>query len=301
MKRVLLLIILSLFIVTSLNAQANAGIIADKKAQFQQTKIERNEKKEIRNLFAKQDEYAKKYDLESLKSLYSANFIDNDGYSKDVYFSLVKDTWNTYPNITYTTKIKKINLNGDYATVETDETSVALADDLEKELLGELYSESKCIYHLQKSPNKWEIASEEVLEEFSTLKYGDARYVDMKIEAPKVVGAGQDYTSTLKVNLPPSSIVIASINQEKIVNPAQRTEDAYKKLDEDQTLTRIFTANSDNVNEYTIASVGITAADVIDNGKLRVYMNGLAFVMSRTNVIPKNNFAVVEEKPEEKI
>lgn len=301
MKRVLLLVILSVIIGTTGVEPVNAGIIADKKAQYQQTQLEKTYLKEIRNLFAKQDEYSKKYDLKALETLYSNNFTDNDGYTKDVYFSLVQDTWDTYPAITYTTKIKNINLNGSFATVETFETAAAPADDLEKNFLGDLYSESKCIYHLQRTSNKWEITGEEVLEEFSTLKYGDARYVDMHIEAPMLVGAGKEYTATLKVNLPKENIVIASINQEKIVNPAQKSEDVYKKLDDDQTLTRIFKANSDNVNEYAIASVGITATEAVDNDKLRVYMNGLAFVMSRVNVIPKNNYAIVDKKPEEKI
>ena len=87
---------------------AQAGFIADKKAQAEQTRIEKNYKKEILALFDKQDTYAKKYDLKALKTLYSQNFVDNDGYNKEVYFSLIEDTWDTYPDITYETKIKNI-------------------------------------------------------------------------------------------------------------------------------------------------------------------------------------------------
>lgn len=301
MKRVLFLIVLCLIFNIAVASPANAGYIADKKAQIQNTKLEKSYKKEIKELFDRQEQYAKKYDMKALKSLYSDSFIDNDGYNKDVYFSLIEETWETYPDITYTTEIKNIKINGRYAIVETFETAVATADDKDKELIGELYSESKCRYYLQRFSNKWEFTAEEVLEEFSTLKYGGARFVDMYIESPTLVGAGQSYTSTLKVDLPSDYVVIASINQEKIINPAEKPEETYKRLDDEQTLARMFVANTDNVNEYTVAAVGITSANVNDSGKVNVYMNGLAFVMSRVNVVPKNNFARVNEKSKEEI
>ena len=118
----------------------------------------------------------------------------------------------------------------------------------------------------------------------------------MHIEAPKIIGAGQTYTSTLKVDLPPEYVVIASLNQEKIVNPAVKPEETFKRMGDDQTLARVFTANTDNVNEYTVASVGITSAEPSGVDKIRVYMHGMAFVMFRINVVPKNNYAKVDKK-----
>ena len=299
MKRVIFLLIFSLILGTTAIQPAQAGFIADKKAQIQQNKKENNFKKEIRELFEKQDKYAQKHDIKGVQSFYSSNFVDNDGYTKDVYFSLVEETWETYPDITYTTKINNIDINGALATVETFETSVATADDLDKKLLGELFSESRCRYHLQRFSNKWEITGLEVFDEFSALKYGDARYVKMHLETPKVIGAGQEYTSTLKVDLPSDYVVIASLNQEKIVNPATKPQETFKKLSDEQVLARVFTANTDNVNEYTVASIGITGAEMAGKDKIRVYVNGLAFVMSRINVIPKNNFARVDRQEKE--
>ena len=300
MKRFLLVIIFSLLVNTTLMMPSQAGSFADRKAQAEQTKIEKNYKKEILALFDKQDMYAKKYDIKGLKSLYSKNFMDNDGYNKEVYFSLVEETWETYPDITYGTKIKNITVNGDYAMVETEESAVATTDDIDRAIVGELHSKSNCRYHLQRFSNKWEITSEEVLDEISTLKYGNARYLDIKLEAPKIIGAGQDYTATLKVNLSPDDFAIASINQEKIVNPAQKPKESFKRLSDDNSLARIFTANTDNLNEYNVAALGITTTSKRPDGKVHIYMSGLAFVMTRVNVIPKNNFARVEEKTKEK-
>ena len=295
MKRVLLLMALGLSIVLTQSLTADAGFLAERKAIREQVQYEKDCKKDIQELFANQDKYAKAYDMDKLQSLYDKNFVDNDGYNKEVYFSLVQDTWNTYPDITYTTKIKNIKLNGDYATVETEETANATSDDLDRHIIGELNSKSNCIYHLQKFANKWAITAEQVTDEISTLKYGDARYINIDLESPKMVGAGQSYTATLKVDIPKGEIVVGSINQEKIVNPAVKPEEHFMKVKEDGTLSRIFTSNTDNINEYNVASVAFTK-----NDDTRIYMNGIAFIMARVNVVPINNFAKVDRKTEDK-
>ncbi len=299
MKRVILLAILGLAFAFNSSIPANAGYFSDIKAAKEQVKYEKNCKKDILEVFAKQEEFAKKHDVEGLRSIYAPDFRDNDGYNKDVYFSLVGDTWETYPDITYNTKIKNIKLNGDYATVETEESAVATSDDLDKHIIGELNSSSNCIYHLQKLGGQWQIIGENVTNEFSTLKYGDARYLKMTLETPSMISANNNYTATLKVEAPENSIVVASLNQERIVNPATKPEEHFMKLREDNTLARIFTANTDNVNEYIVASLGITGIDTTDKG-IKVYMNGLAFVMSRVNVVPKNNFARVDDRKDKK-
>jgi hypothetical protein len=300
MKRVILLAILGLAFALNFGVPANAGFFSDKKALKEQAQYEKNCKKDILEVFAKQGEYVKKYDIEGLKSLYAPDFVDNDGYNKDVYFSLVGDTWETYPDITYTTKIKNIKLNGDYATVETEESAVATSDELDKHIIGELNSYSNCIYHLQKLGGQWEIIGENVTDEFSTLKYGDARYLKMTLETPRMIGANKNYAATLKVEAPENSIVVASLNQEKIVNPATKPEEHFMKLREDNTLARIFTSNTDNINEYIVASIGVTGLNTTADGNIKVLMNGLAFVMSRVNVVPTNNFARVDDKKDKK-
>lgn len=296
MKRVFLLAVIGVAFALNISVPANAGYFADRKAAKEQIQYQKNCKKEISEVFSKQDEFAKKYDMEGLRNLYAPDFVDNDGYNKDVYFSLVGDTWETYPDITYTTKIKNIQLNGDYATVETEEFAVATSDDFDRHIVGELNSTSTCIYHLQKLGSEWKITAENVTEEFSTLKYGDARYLNITLDTPKMIGANKNYTATLKVDAPKNSVVVAALNQERIVNPAKKPEENFMKLRDDNTLARIFTSNTDNVNEYTVASIGITGLNTTNDGQIRVYMNGLAFVMSRINVIPINNFARVDKK-----
>ena len=298
MKRVLLLL-LSLTVIGCGNFNTQVCAKSTTKAPVQYAKIEKISYKEIEDLFATQDKYVQKYDVESLKKLYRENFTNNDGYPKDVYFSLVKETWETYPDITYKTKIKSIKVNGNYAVVETQETAVATTK--EEDLIpamGELNSLSNCRYHLEKLSDHWVITGEDVLDEYSTLKYGDARFVKMNLSAPEMIKAGTPYTAKLSVDLPAEQVVIASINREKIVNPAPKPDEKFRKLSEEQVLERMFTSNTENLNEYNVAAIGITKAVPVSEDNVRVFMNGLAFIMTRVNVVPKNNFAKIGDSDE---
>lgn len=293
--------VLSLVIFTALAAgymePSFAGPIADFKLRIENNKLEKDAIKEIKALFDLQTKYTNEYDLKKLASLYADNYMDNDGYSKKVYFKLIQETWESYPDITYTTEIKNIKVNGDYAVVETNESAVA-TDDEDSELIsahGELNSTATCVYYLKRINQRWVISAEQVLEEQSTLKYGDARFVKMELNAPALIGAGEEYTAELKVDLPKDQIVIASINKERIVQPVKKDEEIFKQLPEEQILERVFTSNTDNINEYAVASVGITKSEKVNGEMMKVYMNGLAFLITRVNVVPKNNFVNIEE------
>ena len=105
-----------------------------------------------------------------------------------------------------------------------------------------------------------------------------------------IVGAGESYSSTLSINnLPRQALVMGAITQSPAVFPLKEDEESYRVL-EDVELERIFTANKDNINEYNIASIGITRGQPIPDGAVKLYMSGLAFMMTRVNVIPENKF-----------
>lgn len=302
MKKLLIPVILCVAVSANLSLPAEAGLMTAYKAKVEKNRVVSDAQKDIKSVFDRQTDYTNKYNYEDLYNLYSDDFINNDGYNKKVYFKLVKETWETYPDITYETKIKKMNVSSDYATVQTEETAYATTTE-DTELIsarGELRSYASCVYHLKKINNKWVIAGENILEEKSTLKYGDARFIKMELSAPSLINAGQSYTSELKIDLPEEDVVIASINREKITQPAVKSEDAFRRLPSDQILERMFVSNKDNINEYNIASVGVTKSEKIDNTKIRVYMSGLAFIMTRVNVVPENHFINLEEENAQK-
>lgn len=295
---VLLITALLFSIASTLPGQAN--ILTTQKARIEQNRINRATYNDIKKVIDLQSAYTNKYDLKGLASLYANNFVNSDGFNKDVYFKLIEETWKTYPDITYKTEIKNIEFSDNYATVFTNEVAIATSQEEIGDLtaIGELYSTSQCVYYLEKQGAKWLINSEKIIEETSTLKYGDARYINIELNAPKQIGANKDYTTTLKVDAPKDSIVIASINKENIVYPQTKSDDAFRKMPDDNILERVFLSNKDNVNEYAVASIGITRAENYTDNQIRVYMGGLAFIMTRINVIPENKFIKLEDKKE---
>mgnify|MGYP004673563135 FL=1 len=300
MKKISVLIISALLLANICPVQA--GVLTAQRNRIEQNRIYKTTYNDIKAIIDQQAVYTNKYDLDGLSKLYSENFVNSDGFNKEVYFKLIKETWDTYPDIIYKTQINNIEFSDNYATVTVNETAIATSTEKVGEIsvIGELYSTSKCVYFLEKQGSKWLINSEKIINETSTLKYGDARYTKIELNAPKQIGANQDYTSTLKVKAPKDTLVIASINKENIIYPQTKSNEAFRKLPEDNILERVFHSNSNNVNEYTVASIGITRAENYTNNQIRVYMGGLAFIMTRVNVIPENKFVKIENENESK-
>lgn len=296
MKKLSVLIILTLLLANI--CPAEAGIISLHKSRAEQNRLYKSAYNDVKHVIDQQTVYTNKYDLDGLSSLYAKEFVNSDGFNKEVYFKLIKETWETYPDISYKTQINKIEVGENYATVYVDEVAVATSKETVEDLtvIGELYSTSKCVYYLEKQGSKWLISSEKVLDETSTLKYGDARYADIKLNVPKQIGAGKEYTASLNVVAPIDSVIIASISKENIVYPQTKSEDAFRKLTDNSVLERVFTSNKNNVNEYAVASVGITRAESVSDTQARIYMGGLAFIMTRINVIPENKFIQTESE-----
>lgn len=299
-KKLSVLLVTALLFSVASTLPSQAGIWTAQKARIEQNRINKSTYNDIKKVIDQQSVFTNKYDLKGLSSLYANDFVNSDGFNKDVYFKLIEETWKTYPDITYKTEIKNIEFSDNYATVFTNEIAVATSKEEIGDLtaIGELYSTSQCVYYLEKQGAKWLINSEKIIEETSTLKYGDARYINIELNAPKQIGANKDYTTTLKVDAPKDSVVIASINKENIVYPQTKSDDAFRKIPDDNILERVFLSNKDNVNEYAVASIGITRAENYTDNQIRIYMGGLAFIMTRINVIPENKFIKLEDKKE---
>lgn len=296
MKKLSVLIITALLFCSAGSLPSQANIFTVQKARIEQNRQNKNTYNDLKKVIEQQSVYTNKYDLKGLETLYADNFVNSDGFNKDVYFKLIKETWEIYPDIVYKTDIKNIEFSDNYATIFVHETAVATSKEKIGDFtaIGELYSTSQCVYHLEKQGAKWLINSEKIIEETSTLKYGDARYTNIELNAPKQIGANKYYTTTLKVDAPKDSVVIASINKENIVYPQTKSDEAFRKMPDDNILERVFLSNKNNVNEYTVASVGITKAEPYTNDKIRVYMGGLAFIMTRINVVPENKYIKLE-------
>ena len=300
MKRIIyLLIILGMFVPVFSNG-ADASLVSDKGYRAEQKKYEKNEAKLIKNLFKVHFEYANQHDIENLKSLYSDNFVNNDGFNKDVYFKNVLETWNECSDISYNVKIKSIKVEGDFASVLVEETAMGTVyDNIDiGHAAGEIHSKSDGIYHLEKVNDKWLISSETVLSDESSLLYGDARFMNISMIAPAQVFSGEQYTATVKVDSEDNIYMIGSIEHDPIVYPAGKTNAPLRVVPPTNVLERVLKANSDNLNEYAVASLAISKTKDEGLSSFKIYMAGLACVMKRVNVVSKNNFIKFEDKDE---
>ena len=297
MKKILVLLVTtSIILAASLQNSCDAKVFAKQREKIEQKRIEKSTIKDIEHIIKLEEKYANEQNLSAIRDLYSDNYMNSDGFDKKAYLKMVEETWKAYPNISYTTKINKIEFNDNYATVFADETAVGnkLEEIGEFDVLGELYSRIKCVYHLEKRNKSWLITSERVIEEKTSLKFGDARYLNITLDVPKQVGPNKQYSAILKVDAPADTTIVGSISREKIIYPQTKSDDAFRLM-EDNILERMFVSNSDNVNEYAVASIGVTHAAQTDENRLRVYMSGMAFIMARVNVIPKNKFINIED------
>lgn len=286
MKRLFTSVILGIFLFTNLSVPAQAGFFADKKAEITKNRQERKARKDIERVLAKQDKYASKFDHIGLSTLYSQDFVSADGITKNEYFELVKETWESYPDITYTSEIKDIKINGSKAAADVYETSLAAVTQIEEgvKIYGELTSHSNGTYYFTKTNGKWLISGEKISDEKSYLKYGDTRFINMELNAPKSVKPGEYYTSTLTIDMPENAMAIASIGREEITYPQNRNEEVFRKFPDDNILERMFYANKNGKNEYNIASIGISKSEAAGTGRIRVYLAGIAFILTRVNV-----------------
>lgn len=161
MRKIILTILLTL-VITGVYQPAKASLISDYAYRREQIKESRQDVKAIKDLFKKQAYYANKHDSKGLAALYDDKYMNNDGFNKEVYFKSIESTWEACEDLSYSTRILSISVNGDYATVDVEETANGTV--VEKydymQIAGEIHSLSEGIYHLVKINGKWYIAGE---------------------------------------------------------------------------------------------------------------------------------------------
>ena len=155
---------------------------------------------------------------------------------------------------------------------------------------GILNSKADSVYYLKKVDGKWKVSYDKVVDEVTSMLYGDAANLDIKLTAPKEVTPGYEYCASLEFIPPKDSFAIASISKDEVEYPQKPTKEVFRKLPDDNILERLFIANSDNKNEYVIASIGLTIADIKDLS-IKLSLTGFGYQIIRVNVkdIPSVN------------
>ena len=201
----------------------------------------------------------------------------------DIYSNLVKDIWNTYEDIKYAIEIKDIELKGNKAEVKLIETSYAEIP-LSKVYEGILKSKADSIYFLEKIDGHWKVTSDSVLDETTTMLYGEAKDLDIKLTVPTEITANTDYIATLEFIPPEKTIAIASIASDIVEYPQKPTKEVFRPMPEDNILERYFTSNQQDANEYIVASIGLTKTEISDLS-LKMNLTGFGYAIRRVNVI----------------
>jgi len=298
MRKIVYSLLIALLVAPAISIPSQASLISDRAYRLEQRKENKQNIKQIKALFDIHDIYSNKHDLENLGKLYADSYINNDGFTKKAYFKSIKETWEACENLNYTTKILSIEINGDNATVDVEETATGTI--IEKMLdqlpiAGEIHSKSRGIYHLTKINGNWYISGETSLADESSLLYGDARFMNIELQSPAQVQSGETYTVSLKIDADKDTYIVGSIDHDPVTYPTNTPQSELRPINASQTLERLIKANTDNINEYAIASMAISKVKPLPNEGMRIYMAGLACVMRRVNVVPKNNFIKVIE------
>lgn len=238
----------------------------------------------VKKLLKSQIKYANKTNFEKFINTYDPKYVNADGFNLDVYSKLVKDIWSTYDNIEYGIEIANIEVNDDKAIVDLIETSYAKID-ISKAYDGELKSLANTRYYLEKNNGVWKVVSDMVKDETTTMLYGDAKGLDINLVVPNDIDANKDYCASLEFTPPQDTIAIASIASDVIEYPQKPTKEVFRPLPEDNVLERLFTSNTDNLNEYVVASIGLTKSSVC-NLNINLRLTGFGYAIKRVNVKP---------------
>ncbi len=283
MKRIILTLFISLFFVQS---------------SFALSLFDRSDEASVRRVVKSQIKYANNSNLKKLISTYDENYMNGDGLNLEVYSKLVQDIWNTYNDIEYDITVKNITIDNDKAVAEVIETSHAevVTSHVVK---GELNSVSNSVYYFRKTNKGWKVVSDKVLDETTSLLYGDALGLDIKLTVPDKVAPNTEYSAMLEFTPPENTLAIASLASDKVEYPQKQTEEVFRALPEDNILERLFTSNTDKLNEYIVASIGLTKT-AVDDLSIKLSLTGFGYMIKRVNVIgaDKGGFNPADVKPE---
>lgn len=243
--------------------------------------------------------YANNYDYNSFLSTYAPEYISSDGFNFDILSKTLKETWKAYPGIKYNVKLNDVTFDNGIAIARVTETAKGYAR-TENDRIGDFTSTTEDIYYLKPNGDSWLITGDYTLSETINLVWGDAKSCKMNLSTPSQIKANQSYSAVLNVKTPDEIIAIGSINSDKITYPQKPSKEIFRKLSEEGTLERLMTTNSDNTNEYVVATIGFTRPKIDKDKNININLSGYACIMNRVNVIPENKFIEVPNESQSK-
>jgi ketosteroid isomerase-like protein len=280
----------------SLPAEAAAKMLSSSATHLEPTKADNQDAAAVQAVQAVLHDLinaSNKHDLDGVLKHYSLTFTSGDSLSLKDVRGLIQDTWQMFPDIHYDSQVLEIRTSGNWATVESIDTATATAkiDPVVSNKPGNMKSRSRGMLYLHKVGKQWEILSDATLYEKATIIYGPFDGINIDVESPEQVFAGDSYTAKVKVGVPSGNIAFATLSQEPLTYPQHASKDKFRTLSSDKTdLERIFKANNTNNNEVITATVGFTEIGQDEQERPTINLKGIMTVVKRVNVIPKSTF-----------
>ncbi len=249
-----------------------------------------NPQREIKKVLKKHNKAMANHNIDLVQSYYDENYKSADGFNLEDMKSMLEKTQQAYTNIKYKTKINNITTYDNWALAQmSDETYAKVyldKDKKNKEKAGTLRGKSSYLMYFKKDKDKWKIVADEILMEETSLKYGVAKKIDMELETPIFIENDKNYDISLKMpNKPEDIIALASISREEITYPPADYNEKFRKIPETGDLERYVKANNKNLNEYALASVGLTKVSINEEiTKAKIEILGIAYIMKRINM-----------------
>lgn len=291
MKRFIILVLMMAVTISSAVYAKNTDEELPIRQYLNNSKPTFSNKYSIVKFFQEHVYYANENNLSKFLKLYSSSYISNDGFKIDSTQELFTDLWKQYTGIKYKNRVNSVAFYGNSAVVNVSEAATAGVTNDNKN--GKLKSYVDVIYYLERKGDSWIITGENVISEEISITWGDARSVAMYLEAPQLVGAGEEYSAKLFIAPPSGIYAVGSISSEIVSFPQKPQKDVFRKFSQDYSLERILTANALDTNEYVVASVGYSRPNA-KSSAFNMNLSGYACLIRRVNIVPKNNFIEVK-------
>ena len=164
---------------------------------------------ELRETISGIEEAANDKDLAQLIDFYSADFTNTDGLTTDSLAKALKQVWQNYPRIKYTTTIESWTREGDQLIAETTTTIRGVQNNQDRVVRLNSVISSRQYFREQK------IVRQEILAERSQITSGD-NPPKVEVVAPKTVKTGEKYNFDLIVDEPlEDKVLLGAIQEEK--------------------------------------------------------------------------------------
>jgi len=206
MKRFAIILLLSMGFTGNL-----AGIVKAKNAASAPEKLT--------SAIAAIEEAANSQNLEEMIEHYSKNFTNTDGLTTDSLTQALEKTWESYPNLKYTTTIDSWSEEGNQLVAITTTTIIGIKQESARALRLNSTIKSRQYFQNEK------LVRQEILAEQSQIKSGE-NPPKVAIVAPKTVQAGDKYSFDLIVDEPlEDKVLLGAVQEDKTtsnlyLNPA---------------------------------------------------------------------------------